>query len=320
MTNLQTLSPSTFANARDLGFSTRYHIGQVAITRVVESEYARLNPLELLPDASPELIEQNLAWMAPRFMDPESRLLIISMQGFVVHSAGKIILVDTCVGDCKHRVRKDFLNKEWGWLDKLKQAGVEPEAVDYVVCTHFHVDHVGWNTCLDNGKWVPTFPNARYLLTREEWDFWRSEAGRPGLERTGDYLEDSILPVVEAGLADFVAPDHVLDANIRFEHMPGHTPGLIGVRIDSDGQAAIIAGDVMHTPLQCRYPDWSTRFCADQTLSRQSRRQFLDTYSNTGILVLPAHFPSPTAGYVEKDGDSFRFLYAEDEALTEETK
>jgi len=318
MTNLQPPLSSTFADARDLGFSTRHRVGQVTIERVVESEYARLNPLELLPDATPELIAENLAWMAPRFQDPQSRLLIISMQGFVVHSAGKIILVDTCVGDCKNRVRKDFLNKEWGWLGKLRQAGVEPEDVDYVICTHFHVDHVGWNTRLENGKWIPTFPNARYLLTREEWDYWRSEAGRPGLDRTGDYLEDSIVPVVRAGLVDFVATNHVLDAHIRFEHMPGHTPGLIGVRIDSEGQCAIIAGDVMHTPLQCRYPDWSTRFCADQVLSRVSRRRFLDTYSDTGTLVFPAHFPSPTGGYIEKDGDNFSFRYAAAEQSMED--
>jgi glyoxylase-like metal-dependent hydrolase (beta-lactamase superfamily II) len=243
-------------------------------------------------------------------MDRHSQLLINSMQGFVVRSQGKIVLVDTCVGDCKNRVRNDFLNKQWGWLDKLKNSGVAPEDVDYVVCTHFHVDHVGWNTRLENGKWVPTFPNARYLLTREEWDYWRSEAGQPGLSRTGDYLADSILPVVEAGLVDFVATDHVIDSALRFEHMPGHTPGLIGVRIDSGGQRAIIAGDVMHTPLQCVYPDWSTRFCADQALSRVSRRKFLETYSDTGTLVFVAHFPSPTGGYIERDGDAYRFRYA----------
>jgi glyoxylase-like metal-dependent hydrolase (beta-lactamase superfamily II) len=289
----------------------RFSIGAVTIERVVESEYARLSPFELLPDLTPELLEENLHWLAPRFIDPVSRLLVINMQGFVVRSAGKVIVVDTCVGDCKQRVRKDLSGREWKWLDRLREAGVAPEQVNYVVCTHFHVDHVGWNTRRQDGGWVPTFPNARYLFTREEFEFWRSEAGRPGLTRTGDYIEDSVLPVVEAGLADFVPMDHALDASVRLRPAPGHTPGLVTVEVSSEGKRAILAGDVLHTPLQCRYPDWSTRFCADPVRSRATRIGFMNACSGSDILVMPTHFPSPSAGYFERDGDRFRFRYEE---------
>jgi glyoxylase-like metal-dependent hydrolase (beta-lactamase superfamily II) len=289
---------------------TLFQVGSASIQRVVESEYARLNPYELLPDATPELIESTLHWLAPKFFDVRTRMLVISMQGFVVRSGGKTVLVDTCVGDCKNRVRTDFLQQSWGWLDKLAKAGVTPEQVDYVVCTHFHVDHVGWNTRLDNGRWVPTFPNARYLFAQAEWDFWRSTEGRPGLARTGDYIDDSVLPVVEAGLADFVAQDHVLDDTISFQPAPGHTPGMVTVKVESQGQRAIIAGDVLHTPLQCRFPAWSTRFCADAVQSRITRTAFLETNADTGTLVFPAHFASPTGGFIERDGDAFRFRYA----------
>ncbi len=173
MEELSAVNPAA-TGAPAVARQTRFAIGPVTIDRVVESEYARLDPFELLPDLTPALLEANLSWMAPRFIDPESRRLIINMQGFVVRSRGKIMVVDTCVGDCKPRVRKDFSGRNWNWLDRLRDSGVSPEQVDFVVCTHFHVDHVGWNTRLEDGRWVPTFPNARYLLTREEFDFWRS--------------------------------------------------------------------------------------------------------------------------------------------------
>lgn len=294
-----------------MNYQTHFRAGDVSIDRVVESEYPRLSPFELLPDLTSDLLEQNLHWMAPRFLDAEKKLLTICMQGFVVRSHGKIILVDTCVGDCKQRVRQDFLGRQWNWLDRLRGAGVEPERVDYVVCTHFHVDHVGWNTRLEDGRWVPTFPNARYLFTPEEYDFWRSEAGRLGLQRTGDYMEDSVLPVLEAGLVDFVPMNHRIDAHVRLHPAPGHTPGLVTVNIDSQGKRAILAGDVLHTPLQCRFPEWSTRFCADAMKSRETRVAFMAACSGTNILVIPSHFPSPSAGYFDRDGKAYRFRFVE---------
>lgn len=291
---------------------SKFTIGAASIERIVESEEPLLDPFELYPDATPEAIAHELHWLAPRFYDPASRLLMIAIQGFVVRSGGKTIVVDTCVGDCKKRLRARFDEREWGWLARLEQAGVRPDEVDYVVCTHFHVDHVGWNTRLARGRWVPTFPKARYLFVREEWDFWRSERGLPGRSRTGDYLEDSVLPVAEAGLVDFVAADHRLDGCVSLTPAPGHTPGLTVVSIRSEGSEMILASDVLHSPLQLAYPHWSTSFCADKHQSRRTRLALLERWAANGTLIVPSHFPSPSAGRVHRQGDAYRFVYLQE--------
>jgi glyoxylase-like metal-dependent hydrolase (beta-lactamase superfamily II) len=283
-------------------------IGEVHLHPAVESEFAALDPYELYPDFTARHLADNLDWLVPKFYDVKARRLIIAIQGFVVRSGGKTIVVDTCVGDCKERLRASFHEQQWSWLERL---GVAVDEVDYVVCTHFHVDHVGWNTRLVNGKWLPTFPRARYLFVKAEWDFWWSEAGHYGRSRTGDYMQDSVLPVAEAGLVDFVAMDHRIDANVSLLPAPGHTPGLTCVALDSAGQKAVLASDVLHTPLQLAYPHWSTRFCADPEESRRTRLAFLERYADSGVLILPTHFPAPTAGYIERDRDGYRYRYSQ---------
>jgi len=289
--------------------TTRFHIGEITIERVVESEFAVLAPAEVYPDCSDAHIRRDLHWLAPRFYDRATGKLILAFQGFVIRSGGRNILVDTCVGDCKQRRRADFHQQRWGWLDTLRAAGFRPDDIDVVVCTHFHVDHVGWNTRLEDGRWVPTFPRARYLFVQAEWDYWRSEAGRPGRERTGDYIGDSILPVIEAGLVDFVAADHRIDAAVFMQPAPGHTPGMVCVGMQSRGQRAIIVGDLLHTVLQLKHPDWSTRFCADPVRSRETRLDFLEQHADTDVLVLPAHFPAPTAGLICRAGEAYVFRF-----------
>ena len=291
---------------------SKFTIGAASIERIVESEEPLLDPFELYPDATPEAIAHELHWLAPRFYDPALRLLMIAIQGFVVRSGGKTIVVDTCVGDCKKRLRARFDEREWGWLARLERAGVRPDEVDYVVCTHFHVDHVGWNTRLAGGRWVPTFPKARYLFVRDEWDFWRSERGLPGRSRTGDYLEDSVLPVAEAGLVDFVSADHRLDGCVSLTPAPGHTPGLTLVSIRSEGSEMVLASDVLHSPLQLAYPHWSTNFCADKDQSRRTRLALLERWAANGTLIVPSHFPSPSAGRVHRQGDAYRFVYLQE--------
>ena len=290
---------------------TRFQIGAVSLQRVVEAEMPILRPEEVYPDCTPEMLAANLHWLEPRFYDRTKNQLILGFQGFLIRSEGKNILVDTCVGDCKRRARVEFDNKRWNWLDRLREAGVTPEEIHIVVCTHFHVDHVGWNTQLQDGRWVPTFPNARYLFTREEWDHWQSEAARPGRERSGDYIVDSVEPVVAAGLVDFVPMDKRLTKDVALMPAPGHTPGMVMVDIQSEGKRAIVVGDLLHTLLQVRYPDWSTRFCADADHSRRTRKAFLEQFAGTGVLVLPAHFLSPTAGTIERDGKAYRFDYVD---------
>ncbi len=288
-------------------------IGDLPVSLIVESEFPVLSPAEVYPDCTQDHIDRNESWLAPRFYDRVSEKLILSFQGFLIRSQGKNILVDTCVGDCKERRRPSFDKQKWNWLDKLKHAGVEPGDIDVVVCTHFHVDHVGWNTQLIDGRWVPTFPNARYLFVEKEWQYWLSGEGAHNLTRTGDYMGDSIVPVVQAGLVDFVAADHRIDSNVTLLPAPGHTPGMVCVDLQSQNSHAIITGDLLHTVLQVVYPDWSTRFCADPLLSRQTRKAFLERYANTDVMILPAHFPSPTAGYIERDqGGGFRFRFIAD--------
>lgn len=274
----------------------RFRIGAVEVILVVEASGPLLRPAELYPESTPESISAQRAWMGPALYDAASDRLVITMQGFVLRSGGKTILVDSCVGDCKQRARPDFDGRQWHWLDRLQAAGVAPQDVDIVLSTHLHVDHVGWHTRRVGGQWEPTFPRARYLFVEPEYAYWSSDAGRQALQRTGDYVEDSVRPIFEAGLADLVPSDHRIDEAIALVHTPGHTPGHVCVAIDSEGQQALITGDLLHHPLQCRFPHWSTRFCFDADQARATRLAFLQQHARQRTLLFPAHFPDPTAG------------------------
>lgn len=287
-----------------------FRVGAVTISILVESQGPLLRPSELYPDATPEQIMAECHWLTPRFYDPTSDRLVIAIQSFLLRSEGKTILVDTCVGDCKARVRHDFNQVEWNWLAQLHAAGVSQDEIDIVLSTHLHVDHVGWNTHAVNGQWVPTFPKARYLFIQPEYEFWRSEIGDRGLERTGDYIEDSVRPIFDAGLADLVAPDQRIDPAIRLIHTPGHTPGHVCVEIDSEGERAVISGDLFHHPLQCRFPHWSTRFCVDPEESRATRKAFLAQHAEQETLLFPSHFPAPTSGRLVRTGTETDVSYA----------
>jgi glyoxylase-like metal-dependent hydrolase (beta-lactamase superfamily II) len=295
--------------------SKTFRVGELTVSLIVESEFPVLTPSEVYPDSTKEVIEKNESWLAPRFYDRISDKLILSFQGFLIRSEGKNILVDTCVGDCKDRRRQSFDQQKWSWLDKLSAAGCDPADIDIVVCTHFHVDHVGWNTQQVDGTWQPTFTNARYLFVKKEWEYWLSGEGAHNIARTGDYMADSIMPVVEAGLVDFVDVDHRIDGCVTLMPAPGHTPGMVCVDLDSNHAHAIITGDLLHTVLQVVYPDWSTRFCADPDLSRVTRKAFLERYADTGVMIFPAHFPSPTAGYIERNLDGYSYRFLEDEIV-----
>ena len=177
-----------------------------------------------------------------------------------------------------------------------------------MVFTHLHVDHVGWNTRLVDGRWIPTFPRARYLFVRREWDFWREEYRRPEF-RDDPYYEDSLLPVLDAGLVDFVDADCVLDDGVWLEPTHGHTPGHVCVRVRGGGREAVMSGDLMHTAVQCAEPDWSSCFCVDAEASRRTRRAFLERHADTDTLVLPAHFPTPGGGRVVRAGRAYRFVF-----------
>ena len=281
-------------------------VGNISISRVVETEGPFLQPQQLLPDSTAEVIESHKHWLAPHFLAPDG-MFIMSIHTYVVRTKHHTILVDTCIGNDKERSLFPAWSRLQGpYLQNLEQlAGVKPEQVDYVLCTHLHVDHVGWNTRLVDSRWVPTFPNAKYLFARKEWEYWKGEyeAGRDA----GDgAIADSVLPIVEAGKAVLVEGDHAIDDEVWLDPTPGHTPGHVCVHVKSGGKEAIMTGDMMHHPVQCAEPQWSSGFCTDPEQSRQTRRAFLDRYADSGVTILAAHFASPTAGHIVPAGNTWR--------------
>lgn len=279
----------------------RWKVGDVTITKVVEIEIP--GPATwIVPQATPENLARE-TWLQPHFADAEG-VAVMSVHALVVESDGCKVVVDTCIGNDKARPIPDWNERTGPFLDDLADAGHPPESVDRVLCTHLHVDHVGWNTRLEGDRWVPTFANARYLFGREEFEYWANEGDAP----YGDVMGDSVHPVVEAGLVDFVDGDHVVAAGVRLEPTPGHTPGHVSVRISSQGQEAVITGDLMHHPAQCAHPDWESSADWDADMARETRRAFLERHADTPTLILGTHFATPTAGHIVREGDAWRFV------------
>jgi glyoxylase-like metal-dependent hydrolase (beta-lactamase superfamily II) len=285
-------------------------IGNVSVAPVLEAEGPLLEAAMVFPDWNPDAVKDDPWPLAPQFYDAERSLLVIAIQSFLLKTRRHTILVDACIGNDKERNNPHFSRLRLPWIETLARAGARPEDIDIVLCTHMHVDHVGWNTRLENGRWVPTFPNARYLFAKREWEHWERVQRENGLTRTGDYIGDSVLPVMEAGKADLVATDHEIEPGIWLDHMPGHTPGQVAVHVKSGRDEAIFTGDMMHHPVQCARPDWSTNFCTDRAQAADTRRKFLDRYADANVLVVPSHFPGASSGYVERGkgrGYGFRF-------------
>ena len=278
----------------------RWRVGDVAITQIVESAGSS-PPGFLFADLSAEQVRSH-AWLRPHFATAEGRL-IASIHAFVVESRGRTIVVDTCVGNDKQRALAAWNQLHGPFLRDFAAAGFAPERVDVVVCTHFHSDHVGWNTRLVDGRWLPTFANARYLASAAEHRHLQSHDDPA--ER--QLLADSVQPVVDAGLFDWVATDHALTDEVRLEPTPGHTPGHVSVRIRSSGAEAVVTGDLMHHPLQCAAPNVCSRFDDDRAEALATRLRFLREQADRDVLVLGTHFATPTAGRIVSDGATWRF-------------
>ncbi|RMF94752.1 MAG: MBL fold metallo-hydrolase [Gammaproteobacteria bacterium] len=272
-------------------------IGAVEITRIIEIEDDSMPAEVVLPDARPEAVLP-IEWLQPHFITADGRLLT-SIQALLVASEGKRIVIDTCLGNDKPRAVPQWNQRQGAFLDHLAAAGFPRERVDYVVCTHLHPDHVGWNTLLENGSWVPTFPNARYLFTAADWD----HVSRQPVTPLGDYCGDSVRPIVDAGLADLVRPDHRITGEVRLESTPGHSPGHVSVRIVSAGEEAVVTGDLMHHPCQIARPDWCSPFDFDPQQALATRQRFLAEQAGRPVLVIGTHFATPAAGrIVDSDG------------------
>jgi glyoxylase-like metal-dependent hydrolase (beta-lactamase superfamily II) len=285
------------------------HFAGITVERLVEAEGPSFFPGFIFPEHDPAALQAEREWLEPRFFDAATGRLVMSLHTYVIRTAHHTILVDTCVGNDKERPStRPWHRMRTPWLDNLKAMGVAPEAVDFVLCTHLHVDHVGWNTRLENGRWVPTFPNARYLFHKVEYAHWEAEARAAGGSGTGDgCFADSVLPVVEAGRARFVDGDHALDDALHLEPTPGHTPGHVCLNLKAGGAGCVFSGDLMHHPVQIAYPEWNSRFCVDPALSRRTRQRFVERHADTETLILAAHFARPTAGRIVSHGGRCRF-------------
>jgi glyoxylase-like metal-dependent hydrolase (beta-lactamase superfamily II) len=278
----------------------QWTIGDVQVTQAVETEAAL--PVDMLLPAADAAEVAAIPWMAP-FLDGNgfARLCINSL---LVQTPELRIVVDCCAGNDKPRGFPGFDMQSTRYLEHLASVGFDREAVDVVVCTHLHVDHVGWCTTLDGGRWVPTFPNARYLMDHVEFEHWRTQEDSPD-ERTA--FADSVQPVFDAGLVDLVQPNHRISSEVRLIPTPGHTPGHMSVRISSKGEDALITGDMVHHPAQIARPEWSCFLDHDGTRSAEVRRTVFKEAVESSMLVIGTHFVAPSAGRIAAEGDRFRF-------------
>lgn len=271
----------------------QWQIGNIKITRVIEMEVAGGSKF-ILPDATRDACKE-IDWLAPHFMDADGNL-IMSIHALVVDTGDLRMVVDTCIGNDKQRTIPNWSNLQTSFLSDLEAAGYPRESIDLVLCTHLHVDHVGWNTMLVDGEWIPTFPNARYLMAEKEWTYWDANEDE---STYGSVLADSVRPVVDAGLVDLVDWEHKISDEIWLEPTPGHTPGHVSVHLASDGAEALITGDCIHHPCQMTRMDWCSSADFDQGQGMATREALLAKYVDQDILVIGTHFATPTAGHVK---------------------
>jgi glyoxylase-like metal-dependent hydrolase (beta-lactamase superfamily II) len=283
--------------------SLNFNVGDLSIRRIIEQETTFLPAMDLLPGLTPEVLAENRPWMREAGAIDDSDTLILCFQSYVVRTPHHTILIDSCIGNDKPRPARPkwHMKTDGTYLDGLKAAGVSVDEIDYVMCTHLHTDHVGWNTRLENGRWVPTFPKARYVFAESEFDYWNAQ------NKTAEVppFIDSVLPVVEAKKADIVGHDFSIGDHVRILPTPGHTPGHVAFTFGRSKDDAVFCGDLIHTPLQAHYPELSPKFDVDPAQAAVTRRNFLERYCDTDTLCCTAHFPSPSSGKIRRKGNGF---------------
>jgi glyoxylase-like metal-dependent hydrolase (beta-lactamase superfamily II) len=282
-------------------------IGLFGITRVVELEHPMAPARSFFPDLTPEMLSEARQVVGAGNLTDDDKI-ILSFHSYILRTGRYNILVDTCCGNEKNRPHRPALsNLNTNYLDTLAAAGMKPEDVDFVMCTHLHWDHVGWNTRLVNGEWVPTFPNAKYIMAKREYDHWDAmyASGADNMHRNG--FEDSVLPIMRAEKAVLVADDHEVDTGIWLEPCHGHSPGHVVINLASGGQKGLLTGDIIHHRLQMRFPDLSTSADTDMDLARVNRKALIEKHAGAGTLLCAAHFPGQSVGRIEPEGDHFRF-------------
>ena len=287
--------------------SLTFTIGDLTVHRVIESEGPLFDPLTFFPTLTQEVLDENLAWLRPHFLDPASGKLVLCIQSYIERTRHHTILIDSCVGNHKERPTHPF----WSQLasdryeKNLAAAGLGFADIDYVMCTHLHVDHVGWNTKLENGRWVPTFPKAKYVFADRELAFWTErERTDPGKQ---PWITDSVLPIIQANRQELVTSRHELTDVVKLIPTPGHTIDHYAVQIGKSGADGIIGGDMIHSPLQARFPGLGMRADYSSAQAGESRRSLFGQICDTSTLLCTAHFPSPSVGRLTAWGDGFRY-------------
>jgi glyoxylase-like metal-dependent hydrolase (beta-lactamase superfamily II) len=282
--------------------SLKYSVGDLTIHRIIEQETTFLPALDLLPGLTPEVLAENRPWMKQAKALNDEDVLILCFQSYVIKTPHHTILVDSCIGNDKPRPRPAWnMKSDDTYMRALDGAGVSVDDIDFVMCTHLHVDHVGWNTRLENGRWVPTFPKARYVFAKQEFDYWTEQNANAEVAP----FADSVLPIVEAKRHEVVGNDHQIGDHVRILPTPGHTPGHVAFTFGRGKDDAVFSGDLMHSPIQTLYPEMSVKFDVDAAQAATTRRSFLERYCDTDTLCCTAHFPSPSVGKIRRKGNGF---------------
>jgi glyoxylase-like metal-dependent hydrolase (beta-lactamase superfamily II) len=270
-------------------------IGSATIHRIVEQEGPFFDAMQFFPTATKEFLDENRRWLQPRFLDANDKL-ILCIQSYVVRTPHHTIMIDTCVGNHKPRPARSFWNmmNSDRYEKSLAASGFSVNDIDFVMCTHLHTDHVGWNTRLENGRWVPTFPKARYVFADRELAYWtKRQQDDPD---ACPWIVDSVLPIVAANRADIVKSAHAFNDLVTLIPTPGHTIDHYSVRVGRPGADAIITGDMIHSPLQARFPELGMMADYDSRQAGESRRSLFGQVCDTSTLMCMAHFPSPSTG------------------------
>ncbi len=286
-------------------------IGDAKITRVVEYSGPTHAPEFLFPEIAKAERDAGIAaqahWLAPHHYVPHMDRFVVTIQLWVVHAGGNVILIDTGVGNFKPRAapRMDRLNTMvMPWLEA---AGAGPEQITHVVHTHLHTDHVGGNTVLRDGRFEPAFPNARYLMPRAEFEFWKAAYDKGDTQVQSGSFADSVLPVLDAGLVDFIEPGQEVAGCLLGEDVAGHAPGMLSFRLRSNGEEGMFSTDTMHSPIQVAYPHWNDRYVLNADMARAARARVLKHAAEREALIMPMHFGAPYCGHVRRDGALYRF-------------
>ena len=292
---------------------TDWTIGTVRVTRVEEQlGFASVPPEKFFVGFEREVLERHLGWLVPNHYSPEHNRLISSVHSWLIRTPRHTILLDCCAGNHKERPGfARFHRLDTPYLARLRAAGVEPEEIDIVLCTHLHSDHVGWNTMLRDGRWVPTFPNARYLFSRTENDYGdprRNPAAEADPQRNNAY-RDSVLPVIETGQAVLLDGAHAIDDTMLVEPAPGHTVGHVVLKLVDQGERALFSGDAIHHPLQVYVPNWNSCFCEIPDEARATRHRLLGDCAEHGALLFPIHFGAPHVATIAREGDAFKLRF-----------